>query len=246
MSATTLNTSNFSVEDGGGPIAGSISYNSTARTAKFTPSSLLNISTVYTVTLTQGIKDTSGKTLNEGFETALIREQWSFTTADTVQFSLTVSTVGSGSVALDPPGGFYDSGTVVTTTATPASGYQFSGWSGDVTGTTNPEFVTMTGNKSVTATFTLLPPQQFTLTVSTVGSGSVALNPPGGIYTSGTVVTMTATPGVGYLFSGWNGDVTGTTNPVAVTMTNNKSVTATFTVSSPPGSNIYLPLITKN
>jgi uncharacterized repeat protein (TIGR02543 family) len=158
MSATTLNTSNFSVEDGGGPIAGSIGYNSTTRTATFTPSAPLNISTVYTIKLTQDIKDTSGKTLNEGFETALIREQWSFTTTDTAQFSLTVSTVGSGSVALDPPGGIYNSGTVVTMTATPGAGYLFSGWDGDVTGTTNPETVTMTSNKSVTATFTASSP----------------------------------------------------------------------------------------
>jgi uncharacterized repeat protein (TIGR02543 family) len=158
MSATTLNTSNFSVEDGGGPIAGSIGYNSTTRTATFTPSAPLNISTVYTIKLTQDIKDTSGNTLNEGFETALIREQWSFTTTDTAQFSLTVSTVGSGSVALDPPGGIYNSGTVVTMTATPGAGYLFSGWDGDVTGTTNPETVTMTSNKSVTATFTASSP----------------------------------------------------------------------------------------
>jgi len=42
---------------------------------------------------------------------------------------------------------------MVTLTATPASGYVFSGWSGDLGGSTNPTTITMDGNKIVTATF---------------------------------------------------------------------------------------------
>ncbi len=142
-----------------------------------------------------------------------------------IQHTLTVNTVGSGSVALDPPGGTYNTGTVVTLTATPSSGYQFSGWSGDLSGSTNPATITMDANKSVTATFT---PIQHTLTVNTTGSGSVALNPPGGTYNAGTVVTLTATPSSGYQFSGWSGDLSGSTNPATITMDGNKTVTATF------------------
>jgi uncharacterized repeat protein (TIGR02543 family) len=37
--------------------------------------------------------------------------------------------------------------------ATPASGYAFSGWSGDATGSTNPKTLTMDGNKVVKAEF---------------------------------------------------------------------------------------------
>ncbi|MGH7455618.1 MAG: InlB B-repeat-containing protein, partial [bacterium] len=75
------------------------------------------------------------------------------------QFALTVNTApqGGGSVALDPPGGTYNAGTMVTLTATPNSGYQFSGWSGDLSGSTNPATTTMDGNKNVTATFTAVP-----------------------------------------------------------------------------------------
>ncbi|MDZ7361895.1 MAG: T9SS type A sorting domain-containing protein [candidate division KSB1 bacterium] len=149
------------------------------------------------------------------------------------QLALTTNTVGSGTVSLSPPGGSYNAGTVVTLTATPASGYEFVGWSGDLNGSTNPAAITMNANKTVTATFNALPPPQYTLTVNKVGSGSVALNPPGGIYNANTMVTLTATPAAGFQFSGWSGDLSGVTNPAAITMNTNKTVTATFTPASP-------------
>jgi len=142
-------------------------------------------------------------------------------------YTLTVNTTGSGSVALNPPGGTYDAGTVVTLTATAAAGFQFTGWSGDLSGAANPTTITMDANKNVTATFTAVP--TYTLTTNVVGSGSVALNPPGGTYNAGTVVTLTATPDVGFQFSSWSGDLTGATNPTTITMDANKNVTATFT-----------------
>jgi uncharacterized repeat protein (TIGR02543 family) len=71
------------------------------------------------------------------------------------QYTLTVaaSPPGGGTVALSPSGGTYASGTVVTLTATAASGYAFDSWSGDASGATNPATVTMDANKSVTANF---------------------------------------------------------------------------------------------
>jgi len=68
-------------------------------------------------------------------------------------YTLTVSLQGQGEVSLSPTGGSYSAGTQVTLTATPASGWQLSGWSGDLTGFLNPATITMTSNKSVTATF---------------------------------------------------------------------------------------------
>ena len=74
------------------------------------------------------------------------------------KYTLTVRRSGSGTVTgpgincggdCSEP---YLSGTVVTLTATPASGYYFSGWSGACTGTEGCA-VTMTAAKSVTATF---------------------------------------------------------------------------------------------
>jgi len=71
----------------------------------------------------------------------------------------------------------------------------------------------------------------FTLAVFTVGNGSVALNPAGGIYDEGTVVTMTATPADLWLFDHWSDNVFifPPDNPVATaTVDQNMAVTAYF------------------
>jgi len=80
-----------------------------------------------------------------------------FTQIPPNQHALTVNTSGQGSVTLDPAGGVYNEGTTVTLTANPASGWEFSGWSGALTGSTNPTTVAMDADKSVTATFTEIP-----------------------------------------------------------------------------------------
>jgi uncharacterized repeat protein (TIGR02543 family) len=141
-------------------------------------------------------------------------------------YTLTTTAV-NGTVALSPAGGSYAFGTVVTLTATPAAGYAFSSWSGSVTGTTSPMTVTIDGNKSVTANFSAIP--KYALTTSAV-NGTVTLSPAGGPYTSGTVVTLTANPATGYVFSSWSGDITSTINPESVIMNANKAVTANFTL----------------
>ena len=142
-------------------------------------------------------------------------------------YSLTTSVSGSGSV--NPSSGTYDEGTVISLTATPSSGYEFSSWSGDLSGSSNPASLTMNSDKSVTAIFTSTQTTQYTLTTSTSGSGSISLNPSGNVYDDGTVVTLTATPSSGYVFSGWSGAISGSTNPATLTMNSNMSVTATFT-----------------
>ena len=144
-------------------------------------------------------------------------------------YVLTVNVVGQGSVDLDPAGGTYLSGTTVELTAVADAGWTFSGWSGDLGGSTNPESITMDGAKSVTATFTQ---DSYVLTVNVVGQGSVDLDPSGGTYLSGTTVELTAVADTGWSFSGWSGDLGGSTNPESITMDGAKSVTATFTQDS--------------
>ncbi len=138
-------------------------------------------------------------------------------------FTLTVNVVGAGTVMLSPPGGAYASGTLVTLTATPSPGVSFVGWSGDLSGSTNPATITMNANKVVTATFS-----GFVLNVSEVGSGSVVVSPPGAIHPAGSVVTLTALPDPGFGFAGWSGDLAGVVNPTTLVMDANKTVTGTF------------------
>src|SRR5205814_6819782 len=144
-------------------------------------------------------------------------------------YTLAVTTVGSGTVAKAPDQPTYDHGTPVQVTATPGAGYHFVGWSGDTTATTNPLALIMTRNRTLTATFAI---NAYTLTVTTVGSGAVTKSPNLASYDHGTAVTVTATPDPGYHFVGWSGDTTTATNPLALTMTRDRALTATFAINT--------------
>ncbi|MFN8333456.1 MAG: Ig-like domain-containing protein [Saprospiraceae bacterium] len=67
-------------------------------------------------------------------------------------YTLTVNIVGNGLVT--PTTSSYLSGTVVPITATAATGWSFTGWSGDLSGNASPTSITLNSNKVVTATFT--------------------------------------------------------------------------------------------
>ena len=93
--------------------------------------------------------------------------------------TLSASPTAGGTVSADPlPGtdGKYAAGAVVTLTAHPAAGYSFSSWSGALSGSANPATVTMSGNKSVTAVFSQIPPEarySLTLSASPTAGGTI-------------------------------------------------------------------------
>lgn len=68
----------------------------------------------------------------------------------------------------------------------------------------------------------------YTLTVNAGSGGTVIINPDKSSYQSGEPVTVTAFPDPGYLFEGWTGDASGTTNPLVLTMNASKNIGATF------------------
>ena len=142
-------------------------------------------------------------------------------------YALTITAV-NGTVAKNPNQTTFDSNTVVQLTATPATGYTFTGWSGAATGTTNPVSVTMNAAKSVTATFAI---KTYALTITAV-NGTVVKNPNQATFDSNTVVQLTATPNTGYTFTGWTGDTTVTANPISVTMKSAKNITANFVIKT--------------
>ncbi|MET0501933.1 MAG: fibronectin type III domain-containing protein [Candidatus Binatia bacterium] len=172
------------------------------------------------------------------------------TAAPTFTLSVTKAGTGSGTVTSTPAGincgstcsALYNSGTLVTLSATPATGSTFAGWTGS--GCTNGA-VTMNANQTCTATFNSTS-QKFTLSVSVIktvtssgtGNGIVTSAPAGincgstcsAIYNSGTLVTLTAAAATGSTFAGWSGS--GCANG-AVTMNTNQTCTATFNPQAP-------------
>ena len=80
----------------------------------------------------------------------------------------------------------FASGTQVSLTATPTSGYSFSGWSNG--STANPLTVTLNSNTSITANFEVLI-NSYTLTVVSTDGGSAT---GAGEYNEGTEVTLTS------------------------------------------------------
>jgi len=176
-------------------------------------------------------------------------------TANAQAARLTVSTTGSGTVTSSPTGiscgaacsASFPWGTSVTLTASAASGYRFSGWSGACSGTNTSCTVSMTRRwRRANATFsqnvvTTTPSvTNYTLTVSTSGSGTVMSSPAGidcgatcsASYASGTSVTLTAAAASGYSFSGWGGDCSGTGTSCTVSVTAARSVTAAFSATT--------------
>jgi uncharacterized repeat protein (TIGR02543 family) len=113
---------------------------------------------------------------------------------DTTQYKLTTSAApsGSGLITASPSQTSYTNGTQVVLTASPNTGYSFSGWSGDASGTANPVTVTMTGNLAITANFTSSPG---TIAV-TPATGLSAAGAPGGPFTpSSATYTLQNTGG---------------------------------------------------
>ncbi|MCJ8164434.1 putative Ig domain-containing protein [Pontibacter sp. E15-1] len=77
---------------------------------------------------------------------------------------------------------------------------------------------------------------QYTLAVSAGAGGSMSKSPDQPTYASGAQVTLTAIPAQGYVFVGWGGDASGTTNPLSVTMNRDKSISASFALAPQPGA----------
>ncbi|MDO5576491.1 MAG: pectinesterase family protein [Fibrobacter sp.] len=84
------------------------------------------------------------------------------------------------------------------------------------------------GEKSNTLKFSFV--HQYALQTS-VASGEGTVAPENGTFTDGQEVTLTAVPEKGWVFSNWSGDISGDLNPVTVTMTSDKSISAVFVPS---------------
>jgi hypothetical protein len=78
------------------------------------------------------------------------------------------------------------------------------------------------------------------LTVNTVGEGDVVVTPAGGIYLLGTQVTVMGIANVGSVFDGWSGDAEGNSNPLAIVLNDDRTITANFRRLVEPGDTVAL------
>lgn len=155
--------------------------------------------------------------------------------ATTTTYNLNLTVNGQGNVYASPVGVKYVAGTEVTLTSVSKINNTFTNWTGDVNSTNSSITITMDGNKTIAANFTNNA-TAFTVSTSvSMGSGTVALTPTGGTYQINTTVTVTASPTSGYKFDSWSGDLSGTTNPSTLTMTVDKTISASFARINPTG-----------
>ncbi|TVQ66828.1 MAG: hypothetical protein EA360_04925 [Balneolaceae bacterium] len=142
---------------------------------------------------------------------------------------ITIAEPGEGG-GISPEEGNYVRDLSFDVTATPNSGWRFSRWEGDFTGTVNPFNLTMNGNKTITARFERLA---YSLSTNVEGQGDVSVvllsgeeTPDGYLFES--EVELTAEPNIGWRFVRWDGDISSTDNPLTVTMDQDLTVTALF------------------
>ena len=141
-----------------------------------------------------------------------------------VYYNLSVSVVPAEGGSVSPASGQFLEGGTVRLSASPASEYVFSGWSGDASGTSESLSVVMSKDMNIRANFTR---KTYSLTVATEGEGNVSekLISTKSDYESGAVVELTAIPAAGWSFSNWDGDLTGSKNPEQITVSEAKKVT---------------------
>lgn len=145
-------------------------------------------------------------------------------------FTLTALPIPEDGGAIEPSGGEYVRDTSFDVEAVPNDGWRFVEWRGDFTGTTNPFNLTMNGNKTIEAHF---EPLEYSLSVNTDGEGNILLDllsggEIGAGYEFGSVIEVTAVPTSGWRFVEWQGDLSGSANPITITIDGNKSITAVF------------------
>jgi NOL1/NOP2/fmu family ribosome biogenesis protein len=138
-----------------------------------------------------------------------------------IGYTLKVTAI-NGTVVNTPNQATYNSGSTVQLKATPNTGYVFSSWSGDASGSTNPLVVTMNANKTIAANFKLAP---------AIGPGQIALGG-AGIF---TILTKAGISTTGITSVGGNIGV----SPSAAT-----SITGFGLIMNANGQSSHTPIVT--
>jgi uncharacterized repeat protein (TIGR02543 family) len=149
-----------------------------------------------------------------------------------VQYTVTssASPVDGGTTSI--PSGTFDSGQSVTITAIPTAGYTFTNWTENGSQVSNSAVYTfsITANRILVAHFAQQA-QDVTLTSIAIPAEGGSTSIPSGSYTSGQLVTITATSESGYNFVNWteNGTVVSTLASYTFSITADRNLEANFT-----------------
>lgn len=146
-------------------------------------------------------------------------------------WTVTVNKVGTGTVSREGSFGVFDGETVgLLAEIVAGSGFAFAGWTGDIASDAN--FITFTAESDVTVTANFTDQDVFTLTLD-AGTGGTTFPAPGQYaYLDGQQALLSAVPAFSYSFAAWTGDLGDAepgSNPVVLTMDQDRSVSATFT-----------------
>ncbi|GEM_PF-5319173 len=158
-------------------------------------------------------------------------------TANFDSMSLTVNKLGTGTGTISSYdgkincgttcSGNYGSGAMVTLIAQSDVNSQFTGWSGSCSGTSTAATLTMgTTALSCSANFNSLASNSLTVNKTGTGTGTISSGDGkincgttcSGNYGSGTMVILTAQPGVNSQFTGWSGSCSGTSTAATLTI----------------------------
>ena len=113
--------------------------------------------------------------------------------------------------------------------AKPNTGYAFLGWSGDVSGSTNPLAVKMDRSYQITATFADINGKSYTVSTRANPGGTITQSPSGSKVPEGSNLVLTAVPLDGWLFTGWTGDISDTKAQYSISaLSKDLSATASF------------------
>ncbi|QTA83471.1 Listeria-Bacteroides repeat domain-containing protein [Desulfonema limicola] len=115
--------------------------------------------------------------------------------------------------------------------AVPGNGYDFTGWTGDYTGTENPLTITnVTSSKTIKAAFKI---KTYTVKFEPEAGGTITGTTSQTIEHGKDCTQVQAVPGNEYDFTGWTGDYTGTENPLTITnVTSSKTIKAAFKIKT--------------
>ena len=142
-------------------------------------------------------------------------------------YNLQVSSTTGGSVF---GSGSYDYGSSASILATPQTGYQFVGWTGDGINDQNSTStsVLITQDTNISAVFSI---KSYSLSIVDGNGGSIS---GGGDFEHGTDANISAIPEQGYSFSAWSGDGIENSSDAntTVAMTQDRSISATFSINS--------------